>query len=89
MLWNYETIDDWEARIASYTDEQKQVYQALIPRTLELKSLLADTEGWTVLSNDKKNDVYIECKKQKKSGCMSVRARGALPFAPEDVWRVI
>ena len=61
--WDFEVVEDWEARIASYTAEQKRTYRFLIQKTMELKDVLANREGWDILANDKKNNVLIECKK--------------------------
>lgn len=87
-LFNFQQVDDWDKFFADNTDEDKKIYQYLKEKTQELKDRLKDQEGWNVETDDRKKDLLIETKKQK-SGCMSVRAKGTVNFAPLDVWRTV
>ena len=82
-------MKNWEERIASYTEPQKEIYHRMFPIMDELIALKNEPKSkWRNIVNDKKKNVYIETKKSKR-GFNMMRATGPIEFPPVDVFRVI
>ena len=58
----------------------------MIPLFDELKQLSKNTEGWSVLSDEKKYEVLMETKKSIR-GFTILRAKGIINYPAIDVWR--
>lgn len=88
FLWNWEVITEWKKRIEKYTDQQKKFYSDMVPRIHELTNVIESPSdlGWTLLADDKENDIYIELKKSVR-GLQLMRARGTINAPPKEVYR--
>jgi len=58
----------------------------MIPLFDELKHLSKNTEGWSILSDEKKYAVLMETKKSSR-GFTILRATGIIDYPAIDVWR--
>ena len=88
FIWDFEEVPDWSERIASYTDEQRQLYHDLVPRIAEFKGLIDSTNGWELIVDDKSGKIKIETKKSLR-GNMMIRAQGPIDAPPVDVARLV
>ena len=75
-------------RTAAYTQEQKDFYNAIVPKITELKGVMASTNSWDLLVDSKKDDIFIETKKSIR-GFLIVRAVGHIDCNAKDIFRCI
>ena len=85
-LWDIEEVPDWSERIASYTDEQKELYNDMVPKVKEFFGLLESKNGWEVIVDNKTDMIKIETKRSVR-GNMMIRAEGPVDWPPIDVCR--
>ena len=80
-IMDCEHVPDWELRIASYSEPQKQFYRSMLPLFDELNRIANEKGGWRDLKNDKKRDIKIETRKSER-GYNMMRATGTINFPP-------
>jgi hypothetical protein len=64
-------------------------YKRMLPKADRLKMMGSQTEYWSNLISDSRNDIVIDSKRSEFSGLMTMRSTGSIPNSPEDVWRCL
>jgi hypothetical protein len=81
-----ETVVDWGIRIASYDARQKEFYNNMVPKMMELKGIAKSEQGWDLIVDAKNDRIKIECKRSIR-GLLMMRAQGPIDHPAIDVWR--
>ena len=89
-IYDLERVLDWEKRIANYSPSVQQKYRALIKKKDDLFRYLdeAKSNGWSVMINNKKKDLYAETKNSVR-GIPMIRARTYSNYDPLTTFRIV
>lgn len=84
--WDMETVIDWGVRIANYDARQKEFYNNMVPKMIELKGIAKSEQGWDLIVDAKNDRIKIECKRSIR-GLLMMRAQGPIDAPAIDIWR--
>ena len=89
-IYDLERVLDWEKRIANYSPSVQQKYRALIKKKDDLFRYLDEdkSNGWSVMINNKKKDLYAETRNSER-GIPMIRARTYSNYDPLTTFRIV